>query len=102
MLMQRIKRHADWWFKDLTVRKGQYVIAETPTLPLVVFAVSIFISIITYKGFVHVTATLIAYAAVTYWGVIEVRTGKSRFRKLLGIMAIIAVAGALLMRMGLG
>jgi hypothetical protein len=99
--MQSLKHYADWWFKDLTVRRGGYVIAEPINAPLLIFTVSIILTLITYRGFWHVTFALIAYGSLVYWGILEIKTGKSRFRKLLGIMGLVAVAGALLMRLGL-
>lgn len=102
MLMQKIKRYADWFFKDLTVRKGRYVIAEPVTLPLIVFTISILLALMTYKGVLHLTFVLVAYSSIAYWGYWEIKHGKSRFRKTLGIMALTALAGALIMKMGLG
>jgi len=98
--MKSMRSHLDWWFKDLTVRKGKYVIGEPANASLIIFTVTIILSLISYKGFWQKAFAIIAYAALTYWGVREVAGGNSRFRKLLGIMALVAVAGALLLQLG--
>ena len=95
-----VKRWLDWLFKDFSGRRGSYVIAETPTASLILFMVLIVLAVVSYPGFWQTTFSLAAYAALAYWGIKESRTGRSRFRKFLGIGAIIAVAGALLLRLG--
>jgi hypothetical protein len=95
-----LKRGLDWFFKDNSVRRGRYVIMETPTPSLIIFMVMIVLSVVTYPGFFQTAFTYIAYAAFVYWGIKEFRTGRSRFRKFLGIGAVIAVAGVLVLRFG--
>lgn len=99
--MHSLKHHLDWWFKDLTVRRGSYVIAEPINRPLVIFTVSIILALVSYKGFWQFAFTIIAYGALTYWAIKEIRSGRSRFRKGLGIMALVAVAGALALGLGI-
>ena len=90
----------DWLFKDLKVRKGGYVIAEPPNLPLIVFTISIALAVVSYPGFWQTGWAFIAYGALLWWGVAEARSGRSRFRKILGYGGILAVATALLLRLG--
>jgi hypothetical protein len=99
--MSSLRRHLDWWFKDLTVRKGGYVIGENFNRPLIIFTISIILAVIVWPGFWQFTFALIAYLAMTWWGVLEIWKGRSRFRKLLGILALLAVAGAVILRLGL-
>ena len=91
----------DWLFKDFNGRKGKYVIAESPNVPLIVFMVAIILAVVVYPGFWQKLFATIAYAALIWWSVLEIRGGRSRFRKLLGLCGIIAVIGALLLRLGL-
>ncbi|HEX8227194.1 MAG TPA: hypothetical protein VF572_04990 [Candidatus Saccharimonadales bacterium] len=98
--MARAKYYMDWIFKDLNGRKGKYVIAEAPNLPLIIFTVFIILAVVVYPGFFQTLCAFIAYAALLWWGIAEARSGRSRFRKLLGYAGILAVAGALLLRLG--
>lgn len=95
--MARIKHFLDWLFRDLTERRGKYVIAEVPNLPLMVFMISLVLSLLIYPGPVQDFFNIIAYASLVYWGYKEYRGGRSRFRKLLGILGIISVVGILLL-----
>lgn len=88
---------SDWLFRDLTVRRGKYVIAETPNAPLIVFMVAIVLAVLTNPGFLQRTLFTIAFATFIYWGWQEWHSGRSRFRKLLGMLAIVSVAGAVLL-----
>ena len=99
--MASMKQYLDWWFKDLRVRNGPYVIGEPLNRPLIIFTVSIILALISYKGFWQFAFTVIAYLSLLYWGILEARSGHSRFRKLLGYMSLAAVAGALVLRLGL-
>lgn len=99
--MQRIKYYADWLFKNLHGRRGGYVIVETPNLPLIVFMVSIILGVVLYPGFFQKLFIILAYVSLILWSIMEVRGGRSRFRKLLGILGLLFVATAVLLRIGL-
>ncbi len=99
--MGTLKQHLDWWFKDLHVRKGSYVIGTAPNRWLIIFTISIILALMSYKGFFQFVCTLVAYLSLIVWGILEARSGQSRFRKLLGYMALAAVLGALFLRLGL-
>lgn len=98
--MAHPKYYLDWIFKDLHGRNGKYVLAEAPNLPLIVFMVSIVLAVIVYPGFFQTLFAFISYIALFYWGYHEARSGRSRFRRLLGYFGILAVIGALVMRLG--
>jgi len=98
--MTKIKHYLDWLFKDLNGRNGKYVIAEAPNIPLILFMVFIVLAVVVYPGFFQTLCSIIAYTALGYWSYKEVRTGRSRFRNLLGYLGIMTVLGALLMRLG--
>lgn len=100
MHMARIKHYFDWLFKDLKERKGKYVIAEVPNLPLLIFMAAIILCVISNPGGFQKLMAAIAYLALVYWGVLEWYGGRSRFRKLLGILGLVAVIGALLLHLG--
>lgn len=92
--MDSIRRYSNWLFRDMTERRGKYVIAEVPNLPLVVFMVSLIISLAIYPGALQTTLAVVAYISLFYWGFQEWRGGRSRFRKLLGILGMVATVGA--------
>ena len=95
--MRRLRYYMNWFFRDLTERRGKYVIAEVPNLPLVIFMVSLILSIAIYPGVVQKTFSFIAFAALLYWGYKEYGSGRSRFRKLLGALGILSAIGAVLL-----
>ena len=92
--MAKIKYWLDWLFKDLTERRGKYVIAEVPNAPLIIFMVTLIIGIIQYPGFWQKLFLTVSFVAVIYWGIKEFRSGRSRFRKLLGVLGILGAVGA--------
>jgi hypothetical protein len=96
-MFDRLRYYSDWLFRDLTTRKGKYVIAENPNIPLLLFMISIVLAVFFNPGLLQNTAFIIAFASLVYWGIQEFRGGRSRFRKLLGILAIISVIGAVLL-----
>lgn len=95
-----IKHYLDWLFRDQSQRKGKYVIAEVPNLPLLVFMASIIIAVLIYPGVVQRTLVILAYIAFAWWSYLEARSGRSRFRKLLGYLGLLAVVVALVIRLG--
>lgn len=99
--MARIHYYLNWLFKDLTSRRGKYVIAEVPNLPLMIFMIAIVLSVVIYPGITQKIFATIAYIALSYWGYKEWRSGRSRFRKLLGILGVIGVIGALFLHLGI-
>lgn len=99
--MARIRFWINWFFRDLTQRKGKYVIAEVPNLPLIIFMVAIILSVISNPGIIQKLLTGVAYLALVYWGILEWRNGRSRFRKLLGVLGLVGVVGAILMGLGI-
>lgn len=84
----------DWLFRDQTTRRGKYVIAEVPNLPLLIFMAAIVVGVAANPGFFQKFFLFAAFAALIYWGVKEYRGGHSRFRKLLGILSVLSAIGA--------
>lgn len=99
--MQRLTHFLDWLFKDLTTRRGSYVIVEAPNLPLMIFMVSIILSVVIYPGPIQKFFAIVAYISLIVWGWQEMRTGRSRFRKLLGGLGLISVVTAVAIGLGL-
>lgn len=95
-----MKYFLDWLFKDFSGRNGKYVIAEAPNLLLIIFMIAIVLAVVIYPGFWQKLFALVAYAALAWWSIQEIRSGRSRFRKVLGYAGIIAVVGALLLHLG--
>ena len=98
--MAHPRYYLDWLFKDLQGRNGKYVIAEAPNLPLIVFMVTIVLALIMYRGFFQTFFAACAYLSFAYWGYFEARSGRSRFRKILGYLALLSVTAALAMGLG--
>lgn len=92
--MNKVRYYSDWLFRDLHTRRGKRVIAEVPNLPLLVFMGSVILNVILYPGVIQKSFGYLGYAALLYWGILELKSGRSRFRKLLGILGIIAAVGA--------
>jgi hypothetical protein len=95
--MAKVRYWIHWLFQDLTQRRGKYVIAEVPNWPLLLFMAAIILSVVIYPGPVQKFFIYLAYFSLAFWGWLEWRTGRSRFRKLLGILGMIAVVGAFLL-----
>lgn len=98
--MANLRYYGDWLFKDLHGRRGGYVIAEVPNLPLLVFIFSIMLGVILYPGALQTIFIVLAYASFTYWSYLEITSGRSRFRKLLGILGIVSVVTAVILGLG--
>ncbi|HSH55739.1 MAG TPA: hypothetical protein VK983_02855 [Candidatus Limnocylindrales bacterium] len=98
--MDRLRYYADWLFKDLHGRRGGYIIGEVPNLPLIIFVISLMLAVVLYPGFLQTMFIILAYASLTYWSYLEVISGRSRFRKLLGILGFVSIALALMLRIG--
>lgn len=93
--MQQLRSWFNWLFRDLTERRGKYVIAEVPNLPLIIFMISLVIGVAVYPGFVQKSFMALAVVSLFYWGLLEYRSGRSRFRKLLGILGMLSTIGAI-------
>lgn len=91
------KRYIDWLFRDQSARRGDYVIAEAPNAPLLIFMICIVLSVVIYPGPVQKLLVIIAYSAFTVWSIMELRSGRSRFRRMLGGLGVIAIIGAVLL-----
>lgn len=96
-MLSRLRFYCDWLFRDLTTRRGKYVIAEVPNFPLILFMIAIVLAVFFNPGVPQNTVFVVALAALVYWGFQEARSGRSRFRKLLGILAIVSVVGAVIL-----
>lgn len=84
----------NWLFRDLTTRRGNYVIAEVPNRPLLIFMAAIVVGVAVYPGFIQKLFLATACIALFYWGIKEYRSGRSRFRKLLGMLGMLSAVGA--------
>lgn len=92
--IRKTRYYLDWLFRDLGTRRGRWVIAEVPNLPLLVFMVAIILNVVLYPGFIQKLFGFVGYAALLYWGFFEWKSGRSRFRRLLGLFGIIGAIGA--------
>jgi hypothetical protein len=78
----------DTWFRTA---EGEIVVARTPNLPLIIFIISGVFGVVSYHGFWHTLAQIVALLAIIVWGVLEAKTGVNRFRRLIGKAALVAV-----------
>ncbi len=99
--MTYIKQRLDWLFKDLHGRNGKYIIAEAPNIPLGVFMIAIILAVVVFPGFWQRAFAIVAYLALGWWSFLEIRSGRSRFRQLLGWFGGLAVIGAIVLHLGL-
>jgi hypothetical protein len=95
--MHKLHYYMNWLFRDLTTRRGKYVIAEVPNKPLLAFMGAVILYVAVYPGFWQKLFGFIAFGSLLYWGWLEFRGGRSRFRKLLGILGGIGAVGAALL-----
>ena len=72
-------------------KKNNYVIAQKPNLPLIVWFVSFVITKIPLLSYVHHLFDLISYGAIFTWAWLEIFQGVNNFRKGLGILVMVII-----------
>ncbi len=78
----------DEWLRD---RNGTVVIGQVPNIPLVVFFITGVFAIVSFHGFWHGLAQLIAILSILFWAWLEIRSGVTRMRRLMGKLALGAI-----------
>lgn len=69
------------FFKD---NHGRLVIWQTPNLPLSVWAICTALGAVIQKGWFHNGVSSLGQAAIIVWAYLELRSGQSPFRRMLG------------------
>jgi hypothetical protein len=75
-------------FKDKT---GKVVISQMPNIPLWGWIISSILSMVFKHGRPHAGFENVGRAALVTWAYLEIRSGVSLFRRILGAMVLIAV-----------
>lgn len=88
MYSKRMKWYQKFWRNS----NGEIVIFQPPNLPIIVWAVFNVIGRIVTDGFIHHAATAISFAGLIIWAMLELLSGDTYFRRLLGLMILIATA----------
>jgi hypothetical protein len=78
----------DEWLRD---KDGELVYSQVPNVFLVTFFVTGVFAVVSYHGFWHGLAQLIAIASILIWAWLEMRSGVTRMRRLMGKVALAAV-----------
>ncbi len=97
IMIKKVHYWLDWLCRDLTTRKGSYVIVEAPNAWLIAFMISLIIGVVVYPGLLQKILLIIAYVTLSVWGWKELRTGRSNFRRVLGGAGIVAAIVALIL-----
>ena len=87
----------DWRDKWFRTKDGDIVVAQQPNAPLLIFIVAGFFGVVSYHGFWHSLAQIIALISILVWGFLEIRSGVNRFRRLLGKIALVSVVVVLIL-----
>jgi hypothetical protein len=75
----------DEWLRD---RDGNLVYSQVPNIPLVVFFVTGVFAVVSYHGFWHGLAQLVAFLSILLWSWLETRSGVTRLQRLTGKIAL--------------
>ena len=86
--LQKTLKAASQFFKN---KKGQVVIWQSPNLPLWVWIVCTGLCLAIKTGALHNGLSSLGQAAITIWAYLEVRTGDSPFRRVLGGIILVFV-----------
>jgi hypothetical protein len=77
----------DEWMRD---KNGVVVFSQVPNIPLVTFFVTGVFAVVSYHGFWHGLSQFIAIVSILLWSWLEIRSGVTRLRRLMGKVALVA------------
>lgn len=78
----------DWWNKIWRDKHGRIVIWQTPNVPLIVWAILTFLSLLVNGGLANAFYWL-GSAALIIWSLLELFKGVNYFRRALGLLVLI-------------
>lgn len=78
-----------WFFKD---KQGKWAVAQVPNIPLILWFLLSFVAHIIKGGHAKEGFALLAHAALLTWSYLEITSGISRFRRVLGAIVLAAVS----------
>jgi hypothetical protein len=84
-----VRRFVRWMF--LNRRTGHLTVVQWPNIPLLVFvAVSVALDVVRPKGTIESVGRVLADVALFVWGIDELLRGVNPFRRILGLVVILA------------
>lgn len=83
--MQTIRKFFDWFMRD---DKGRVVLVQAPNMPLCV-AIAAWLTSLVASGVVHTAADLVSFGAIFTWTWLEISSGTTRVRRVLGAVVMI-------------
>jgi hypothetical protein len=72
-------------FKD---KHGQLAITAVPNPPLIIWAVATVAGKLFKHGAIHDALSLVGFAAIVFWALLEIFQGASYFRRALGLVVL--------------
>lgn len=78
----------DKFFRD---DKGEFVIAQPPNLPIIVWFTASILKLVFSKGDLYTGLDFVAVASLTIWSFLEIFQGVNYFRKGLGVVVLIGL-----------
>lgn len=82
-----------------TDKDGRIVIAQWPNPPLIIWIVSVIVGRFTH-GTVANVISFIGTAALIIWGILEIISGRSMFRRALGVVVLGLTIWGVIARLG--
>ena len=71
--------------------KGEFVIAQPPNLPLIIWFIASLLKLVFPKGDLYTGLDFLAVGSLTIWSFLEIFQGVNYFRKGLGIVVLIGL-----------
>ena len=71
-------------------KQGNIILAQKPNFPIVVWLISMAITLIVKNGAVHNLFAVLAFGAIFTWAWLELFHGDTYFRRLLGLVVLVA------------
>lgn len=84
-----------WLFR---CQDGSYIYGQAPNIPIIVAGVTFVLAIIIPDPSIKSTLNLIFRLSVIIWAILELCWGVNNFRRILGLIVLLAVCAGVLMR----
>lgn len=79
------------WDRFWRDKNGDVSIIEVPNIPLALAAIFLVLSKVFSRGQLHIAAEYIYFGFLFTWAWLELTTGKSYFRRVLGTVVLVAI-----------
>jgi hypothetical protein len=77
-------------------KHGKLAIAQLPNPPLIIWLLATAVAHFVHTGLVHTSARIVAVAAILVWAILEIISGLSPFRRILGGAVLLLMLVSLL------